>query len=253
MSDEILRRIAAIENRLARIELELGRREEPAESVAPRSQSRPGSTPSGPPAASLRPATRDHTSLITSILGWGGAVAFVLSASYLIRLGIDNGWLTPVRQVALASVVGFLLVAAGFPMRRFEPRYAGFLPAGGIVILFLAIYGGHLFYGFVSAQGAVLAVSLVCVLSLWLCRVFASDLYALFAVAGSYSAPFLLHDAHGSLVDIVIYFSAWSLVFSTYAIWHGRRLIYLVAMYMALVGFDIIWRANGGTEWVAAL
>jgi hypothetical protein len=37
-----------------------------------------------------------------------------------------------------------------------------------------------------------------------LCRAFDSDLYALFAVAGSYSAPFLLASASGSITDLVI-------------------------------------------------
>lgn len=245
--DDIRNRLFAIEGRLSQIEDRLGMY------AAPRKQA-PQRRADTPAPGSLRTATpRDRSGLITSILGWGGLVALVLAASYLIRLGIDNGWLTPVRQVALATVAGALLIGSGFPMRNVDARYAGYLPAGGIVILFLAIYGGHLFYGFISLKVAALAVIFVCGLSLWLCRVFDSDLYALFAVAGSYTAPILLHGAHGSLTDLVIYFSAWSVVFSIYAIWRGKRLIYLVAMYMALVGFDVIWRANGGHEWPAAL
>lgn len=193
------------------------------------------------------------SSFATSILGWGGAAAFVMAAAYLIRLGIDSGWLTPLVQVAAAVAGGLLLMVAGFRLRDSNPRYAGYLPACGIVILFLAIYGAHLFYGLISAKAAILFVIGVCALSLWLCRVFASDLYALFAVAGSYSAPFLLASAGGSITDLVIYYSAWSVVFSIYAIWCGWRLIYLLALYLALIGFDAIWQTHAPKEWLAAL
>ena len=62
-----------------------------------------------------KPALHDETrpALATSILGWGGALALVLAAAYLIRLAIDTGWLTPVRQVGLAAIAGLALIAAG--------------------------------------------------------------------------------------------------------------------------------------------
>nr|WP_225562958.1 DUF2339 domain-containing protein [Rhodanobacter sp. DHG33] len=198
-------------------------------------------------------AAPDSPSFATSILGWGGAAAFVLAAAYLIRLGVDSGWLTPLVQIAAAVAGGLLLIIAGFRLRGSHPRYAGYLPACGIVILFLAIYGGHLFYALISVKTAALLVIGVCGLSLWLCRVFESDLYALFAVAGSYSAPFLLSGVEASITDLVIYYSAWSVVFSIYAVWCGRRLIYLLALYLALIGFDAIWQIHASKEWIAAL
>ena len=204
-------------------------------------------------AARVQATAPDSSSFATSILGWGGGAAFVLAAAYLIRLGIDSGWLTPLVQIATAVAGGLLLIVAGIRLRDSNPRYASYLPACGIVILFLSIYGAQLFYGLISAKTATLFVIGVCVLSLWLCRVFESDLYALFAVAGSYSAPFLLASAGSSITDLVIYYSAWSVVFSIYAIWCGRRLIYLLALYLALTGFDAIWQTHAPKEWIAAL
>jgi len=191
--------------------------------------------------------------VIGHLLGWGGAAALLLAASYLIKLAIDSGWLTPVRQVAFASVFGLLLIGGGFVLRRLDREYAGLLPAAGIAVLFLSIYGGHLLHGVISVQGAAAAVIVVCGASLWLCRVFASDLFALFAVAGSYVAPFLLRGAVGSIGDLAIYYSAWGVVFSVFAIWHRRRLIYLLALYLALIGFDLFWRGHGGDQWISAL
>ena len=56
-----------------------------------------------------------------------------------------------------------------------------------------------------------------------------------------------------AMADLVIYFSAWSVVFSVFSIWHGRRLIYLLALYLALIVFDVMWHLRAPEAWVAAL
>jgi uncharacterized membrane protein len=275
-------RLVALESRLARIEERLNTRFVPKPPPEARAQAQHGQpqpremwlqdvpAPTHPPivvqekSASVEPGhsavrqtapmpSRDGGSAVTSILGWGGALAFLLAAAYVIRLGIDSGWLTPVVQVAAVVAGGIVLIGAGFGLRGSWERYAGYLPACGVVMLFLAIYGANLHYGLIGVKAAGLFVIAVCALSLWLCRAFNSDLYALFAVVGSYSAPFLLASATGSIMNLVVYYSAWGVVFSVYAIWYGRRLIYLLAAYLALVGFDVIWHAQASDQWVAAL
>jgi uncharacterized membrane protein len=241
---EIEKRLGSVEARLARIESQLAR---PLAS-APGQAARPAAPKAAPP----KPESGDRPSLVTSFLGWGGAAALVLAAAYLIRLAVESGWLTPVRQVALAAISGLAMIVAGFVLRNVNRQYAGLLPAGGVVVLFLCIYGAHLFYGFIDAAPATVAVAVVCLLSLALCRVFESDLYALFAVAGSYSAPLLISGVP-TITDLVIYFSAWGVVFSVFSIWHGRRLIYLLALYLALIIFDFIFRNKAPDEWAAAL
>ena len=209
-----------------------------------------------PDQASAEEDTRDEsasTSSATRVLGWTGATALVLAALYLIRLAIDSGLLTPGRQVGLAVLGGFVLIALGLILRRASREYASLLPAGGIVVLFMSIYGAHIYYHLITAPMAVTAVVLTCLGALWLGRVFESELYALFAVVGSYSAPFLLPSLGTHITDLIIYFSAWSALFCVYAVWIGQRRVYLLAAYMALLGFEAIWRLGAGGEWVAAL
>jgi len=255
--DELAKRLSRIEDRLTALESRF----------APAAQSRPvpGPAPQGrpvppPPARALAPtataavaSSEDSPSFATSVLGWGGALALVLAAAYLIRLAIDTGWLTPLRQVALAGIAGLGMIGAGVALRGSNRQYAGLLPAGGVAVLFLTVYGAHLYHSLIGASGASAAVILVCLASLWLCRAFQSDLYALFAVAGSYSAPFLLRGSAGSIGDLVVYFTAWSVVFSVFAVWHGRRLIYLLALYLALIGFDAVRGTQAPGDWQAAL
>ena len=196
---------------------------------------------------------RHNASLpVTQILGWTGATALVLAVAYLIRLALDAGWLTPERQLGLAVLSGFALIGAGLKLRSADRQYASLLPAGGLVILFLSIYGAHLYYHFIGAPMAAGAVILTCLGALWLSRLFDSELYGLFAVLGSYSAPFLLPTLAGSVTDLVIYFSAWSVLFCVYSIWVGNRRPYLLAAYLALLGFHYLWRQMAPDEWQAA-
>jgi uncharacterized membrane protein len=253
-------RLAAIEARLAKIEAAFAAapREAPASALPPQAAfAHPPQAAARPAQGARRPqppkAPSNDSSSAANLLGWGGAIALVLAASYLIRLAIDSGWLTPTRQVAFAALFGLLLVAAGFFLRRNYRRYAGLLPAAGIAVLFLAIYGGHLYHHIIGIRAAGGAVIVVCAFSLWLCRAFESDLYALFAVAGSYSAPFLLAGVSGSLTDIAVYYSAWGVVFSVFAVWHGSRLVYLLALYFALIGFDYIAGNHGQGQWRSVL
>lgn len=256
--DEFAKRLSRIEDRLTALESRLAPAA-PSRPVPPAPQSQGRPVPPSPARAAAAPAgpavaaTDESPSFVTSVLGWGGALALVLAAAYLIRLAIDTGWLTPLRQVALAGIAGLSMIGAGFALRDSNRQYAGLLPAAGIAILFLTIYGAHLYHHLAGPGPAMAAVILVCLASLWLCRAFESDLYALFAVAGSYSAPLLLRGSAGTITDLAVYFSAWSVVFSVFAIWHGRRLIYLLALYLALIGFDLAGRVQAPAEWQAAL
>lgn len=256
------------DDRLTQIESRLTRLEQLIQTIAARYGTAAASTPITqtqiPPtatAASPRPepapkitAAPAHDNIsITNILGWTGATALVLAAAYLIRLAIDSGWLTPERQIALAVLGGFALIGIGLSLRKSDSNYASLLPAGGLVVLFMSTYGAHLFYHLIDAHTATGAVIFICLGALWLGRLFESELYALFAVVGSYSAPFLLPNLTSSVTDLVIYYSAWSVLFSIYSIWVGTRRVYLLASYMALLGFNAIWTLTSATSWIEAL
>lgn len=228
-------RLDAIESRLSKLEARGGFRTPP-----PKPTPVPKVVHDGPP-------------LATQLLGWGGAAALVLAASYVIKLAISSGWLTPERQIGIAIIGALAMIALGLKLRDGDRAYAGLLPAGGVAILFIATYGAHLYYGLVGAPAALAAVTLICLLSLWLCQVFQSTLYAFFAVAGTYSVPFLMKSLMLDITDLAIYYACWSAVFGMFALWVGSRAVYLLALYMAMIGFDWAWRDGSyADQWVSA-
>lgn len=153
----------------------------------------------------------------------------------------------------LSMLGGLACIGVGLLLRSRDMHYASLLPGAGIVIMFLSIYGAHNYYHLVDTTFATSAIVAVCLLSLWLNRLFLSELYALFAVVGSYTAPLLLGGATYSIADLIVYFACWSAVFSVFSLWVGKRSIYVLAMYLAFVIFDFKWQAATPDAWVEAL
>jgi len=243
--------MATIEERLNAIEARLSKLETQGNAKHPLPKAQPAKSisidlPTDKPVNAGPP-------LATQLLGWGGATALVLAASYIIKLALSSGWLTPERQLGIAVLGALFMIGLGIKLRNHDRSYASLLPAGGVTILFIAIYGAHLYYGLIGQSQALAAVTLVCLISLWLCHLFQSTLYALFAVAGAYSVPFLMRSLMLNVTDLAVYYTCWSVLFSVYALWVRSRAVYLLALYMAMIGFDLSWHMDSyAQQWVSA-
>jgi hypothetical protein len=95
-------------------------------------------------------------------------------------------------------------------------------------------------------------VGVVTVFGIWLGRYFGQSVYVIFSALGVYASPLLVRASGSGLMDLVVYYSAWSLLFSFCAVQEGRRLTYLLPMYLAILGFDMVFRLQGGAEWQLA-
>lgn len=251
-------RLRKLEERLARIEefLDIPKSQsqaKPQPTPLPTAAARPSAQPAATTAKpQRRPLYTGTQPKATTLLGWGGVAALVLATVYLIRLAIDSGWLTPERQLVLAALFGLSLIAAGFVLRGRYPRYASLLPAGGIVVLFITNYGAHVYHHLINAPTANVALILICLGALVLRQIFDSDLYAIFSVVGSYTGPLLLAGLAPTPSDIIIYFCAWSALYSAYAIVMQRRFIYLLAAYLVFVLYHFKWSLGSNPEYLYA-
>lgn len=280
---EINERLSNIEQRLFDIEAKLGLLKEvarwptaspgtPPREVAPAHapapphgtarSADPASLPNAPPAApSLLsgPASpsaakpRPETVSATQLMAWGAGFALLLAAVYFLKLVYDVGWLTPERQLAVATLAGLALIVGGLFFARVDQAYAAFLPALGLIILYLVVYAAHLFYHLWSAEAAISAVCATTIMGIWLGRRFDESVYAVVGACGVYLSPLLMQAAPNRLIDVVIFYSAWSLLFSFCALNEGRRITYVLPMFFALIGFDLVWRTAGEANWLLAV
>lgn len=260
-------RLRRIERRLDRIEEQLGLAPASAPPTAPdASGSRPPAPPTdatppplAPPPRATDPAPAPARSAMASsaldptrLMALAASAAFVLATGYFVKLVYDAGWLTPARQVGLAALAGLGLIAGGLAFARVDRLYAAYLPAVGVVVLYLAVFTGHTYYGFFGLLPALAAVAITTLTAIWLGRRFEHGLYALLAVVGTYATPLLIESTRADVVDLVVYFSAWGLLFSFVALQEGRRAPYLLALFFALIGFDVAFRMTDESRWAWA-
>ena len=247
-------RIALLESRLAALEAHLGlraTRDDIAEPPPPPE----GQTGWAAPRTAVPPAQADQAPAkgfdIARVLGIGGVIALLLAASYLVRLALESGWLTPARQIGLAATLGVAMIATGVALLKQERRYASLLPAGGLAILYLCTYGAHFAYALISPWVAGLIVMGLSLFALPLGRTLQTDVYALLSAVTSYSVPLLLPVLDSDPLGLALYFSAWGLLYSTYSLFVRKRAVYLVALYLGLVLFAALPKPDAA--WVATL
>lgn len=191
-----------------------------------------------PPLSDLDQAT--STSGNSQFLGAVGVICFILAGSYSIRLGITGGWITPTLQLLAVTVLGIALIMAGFALRDKDTQYASFLPAGGVVLLYMAAYGGHLYYEIYDFSIAKIFANSIAIGSIALYVTFKQRIYALAACLGSYVVPFLLGFQTWSLNPLCFYMAVWDVTFCVIGVLVGSRLLVGLTAYIALLSFGVL-------------
>jgi uncharacterized membrane protein len=248
----ILERLDRIEARLAALEASTPQASVGTSSTTSSSAALVDNEIAAPPTSDAISA-KPHTTSASNWMAWGASSAFVLAAIYFVKLIHDSGWLTPERQIAIAVLGAVGLIWAGVRLSSHNREYAAYLPAAGIVVLYLSVYAAHAYYQLIGSAVVMCGIGITTLVSIWLHRTFNHTMYALFAVIGAYSFPLFVRSQSPDVTDMVIYFTAWSLLFSFIALQEGRRTIYILALYFAVIGFDIAWRESASSDaWLAA-
>lgn len=199
----------------------------------------------------IAPEHQTSSALATTVMAVGGAISFLLAAAYFIGLIYTTGWLTPARQIGIATVAGIGFIVGGVLFSLHERRYSAYLPAVGVTILYLASYAAYAMYSLISFPVMMVSVAIVSLVAIAIDRYFKQIIYSIMATVTVYLTP-LLAGAEANLYTTIVYYIAWGMLFSFISLQMRRRVIYLIAMYMAILSFDASWRIAGQPEWVTA-
>lgn len=247
MTEPIAERLGALEARLKMLEERLGVVTPKPAAVAPPA---PPVVPSPPRIPGPKPlpvlpptqagsASKGRSGGISDVLAVISVLCFVLAAAWLVKLAADAGWFSPARRIASAGALGLGLVAAGLGLREREEGYAAYLPAAGVVVLYLAAYAGQLVYGLYPFGVTLALVAGITALTLGLQLAFPGPAYTLVAMLGCYAVPLL---ARAMLADpgvLMMFLLAWDLVFVVVALASRQRGLLAVAGYLALGSFSV--------------
>ncbi|WP_425066258.1 DUF2339 domain-containing protein [Reyranella sp.] len=118
------------------------------------------------PASPASPATPPSIPAIEPVRGgweqrlgaraflWVGAITLALSAVFLVRYSIEEGYLSPEVRVILAALFGFALIAGAERMRPRDDRVSQALAAAGVAALYGSLLSAVALYDMISKVAA---------------------------------------------------------------------------------------------------
>jgi uncharacterized membrane protein len=129
----------------------------------------PGPPPPAPPGPDRAPRLDLEQRIGARWATWVGVVAILFAASFLLRWAFEANLIGPGLRVTLGVIAGAALLGAGLALRRRRdvPYLSEGFSGGGLGILYLSLYAGYEFYGFLApgpAFGAMFLVTLAGVL-----------------------------------------------------------------------------------------
>src|SRR5215203_3635916 len=134
-----------------------------------------------------------------------GVVLLLVGVSFLVRMGVEQGWLTPAVRVTGGVVIGVALSAFGLRARTSRPAYSQLLVGGGVVAFYLSAFGAWSVWQLVPYEAAFA----FCVLSTAFAFAAAvrlnAEWLALLGVVGGYATPFMLLSPEANVAALIAY------------------------------------------------
>lgn len=157
-------------------------------------------------------------------------ICFVLAGSFIVKLAIETGWLTPARQWLLTVSLGAALCGVGRYFEKINRDYRSYLSAAGIIVLYIASYSSSLYFNIVSQDVSLILGVVVSAIGLTLFNYHRSEVFSITSVVGTYFSLFLFDRSLG-LVMSSSFFILWAAVFSWFSTHFKSRTVSLVASY----------------------
>lgn len=194
--------------------------------------------------------------LTSQWLIWVGALAVALSAVFLFRYAIEQGWLTEATRVGLGLALGGLLIAAGDWTRRHpvgavrrgvRPDHVPpALTGSGLFAAFVSIWAAHGLFGLIPAPVAFVALGAVAFGGLAL-SLRQGPFVALVGLLAGYLVPALVVAPDGDALPLFLYLFVLSAACLLLLVW--RRWWWFA--YLTLAGaltWPALWLADAWTE-----
>ena len=160
---------------------------------------------------------QDHTveeTLASQWLIWIGAVAVALSAVFLFRYAVDQGWLTPLARVVLGLVLGGCLLSAGewakrYPVqavrRAVNPDYVPPALSGcGAFAVFVSLYAAHAMFELLTPATSFIVLGLTSYSAIVL-SLRQGPFVALLGLLAGYLVPALIDTPEPQAVPLFLY------------------------------------------------
>ncbi len=134
-----------------------------------------------------------------------GVVLLLVGVSFLLRMGVEQGWLTPAVRVAGGVGIGCTLSAFGLLARTSRPAYSQLLVGGGVVAFYLSAFGAWSVWQLVPYEAAFAFCVLTTAFAFAAAVRLNGQWLALLGVVGGYATPFMLFSLDANVPALVAY------------------------------------------------
>ena len=160
-----------------------------------------------------------------------GVVLLLVGVSFLLRMGVEQGWLTPPVRVAGGVIIGVALSAFGLLARTSRPAYSQLLVGGGVVAFYLSAFGAWSVWQLVPYEAAFAFCVLTTGFAFAAAVRLRAEWLALLGVAGGYATPFMLLSPDSNVPALVAYSLLLLDGYLTVYVFRGWRPVYGTAIF----------------------
>jgi uncharacterized membrane protein len=206
--EALLRQIAALTERVYKLEQLAGIRREQAASPPSRSYTVPADSAPAEATGALRPDAQDE--LESQIGGYWlnrvGIVAVLIGVSYFLKYAFDNEWVGPAGRVVIGLTAGLGVVVWSEHVRKSGYAIFSFsLKAVGIGVLYLSLWASSQLYDLVPVVLAFIAMTSVTAATVALALWQNAQVIAAFAAIGGFLTPVALSTGQNNALSLFSY------------------------------------------------
>lgn len=169
--------------------------------------------------------------MLLALIGVG---CVVIASVLLIKFSIEAGWLNPSRQIIIATLVGIGLILTPHVRNFSDKKLIGYLPAAGVIILHLTVYGAVFHHQLASPLLGLLGISVIGFISIMLLNEHKDTSYAVLSIVGTYIGAMSFSKALPELWMMGAFLLLWDVIFSYFALSTKKRVLILLAGYLSI-------------------
>ncbi|HET8697529.1 MAG TPA: DUF2339 domain-containing protein [Gammaproteobacteria bacterium] len=175
-----------------------------------------------------------------------GVVLSVFGVGFLIKAGVERGWLVlPIEyRLILVALFGIALLAIGWRLRSRERTYALSMQGGGIAVLYLTIYASFALYKLLPGTAAFGLLFVVTVAAGTLAVLQNAKALAVLGIVGGFMAPVLTSDGGGNHVALFSYYAVLDVAVLGIAWFKSWRALNVLG-FVFTFGIATLWGYDG--------
>lgn len=154
-----------------------------------------------------------------------GIVIFVIGMGFLVKLGIDNDYITEGMRVMLGVIIGGGLIGLAHRLRTSFMAFSSVLIGGGLAVLYFTIAIAFHEYQILPQTAAFIIMVLITAFGVLLSVSYDKKELAILALIGGFGTPFFLSTGEGNVSVLftyililnigmlsLVYFKKWSII-----------------------------------------